>query len=49
VPVRVVEIDAAAAIEVIDLAGPLATEIRVVLDGGGADAGKRRVEFCVAD
>src|SRR3974377_657721 len=48
-PIRIVEIDAAATIEMVDLTGPLAAEIRVVLDTGGADAGKRGVEFSVAD
>src|SRR5271163_5332932 len=48
-PVRVVEIDAAAAIEVVDLAGPLASEIRVMLDAGGADTGECGVEFGVAN
>src|SRR5271166_745221 len=49
VPVRVVEIDAAAAIEVVDLTGPLAPEIRIVLDAGGADTGKGGVELGFAD
>src|SRR5262252_3066356 len=38
--VGIVEIDAAAAIEVVDLAQPLAAEVRVVLDAVGADAGE---------
>src|SRR6516165_12650354 len=49
VAVRVVEIDAAATIEMIDLAGTLAAEIRVVLHPGGADAGEGGIEFRVAD
>src|SRR6516164_1375971 len=49
VAVRVVEIDAAAAIEMIDLAGPLTAKIRVVLDAARADTGESRVEFRVAD
>jgi len=48
VTVRVVEIDAAAAIEMIDLARPLATEICVMLNAGGADAGERRVKLLFA-
>jgi hypothetical protein len=42
VAVGVVEIDAAAAVEVIDLARPLAAEIRIMCDAGGADAGECR-------
>src|SRR5271166_1211792 len=49
VAVRVVEIDAAAAIEMIDLAGPLAPEIRVVCDTGGANPGESGVELGFAD
>jgi hypothetical protein len=49
VAVRVVEIDAPAAIEMIDLARPLTPEIRVVLDTAGADAGESSVEFGIAD
>jgi hypothetical protein len=49
VTVRVVEVDAPAAIEMIDLARPLAPEIRVVLDTAGADAGESSVEFGIAD
>ena len=33
----------------VDLAGALAAKIRVVLNTGSADAGKRRVEFRLAD
>jgi hypothetical protein len=43
--VRIVEIDAATAIEMVDLARLLATEIRVMLDTGGADAGESSVNF----
>src|SRR6267143_6094103 len=49
VAVGVVEIDAAAAVEVIDLARPLAAEIRVMRDAGGADAGEGGVELRFAD
>ena len=48
-PVRVVEIDAAAAVALIDLARPLATGRRVVPDAAGADARERRVELRLAD
>src|SRR6266481_5391501 len=47
--VRVVEIDAAAAVEVVDFTRPLATEICVMRDASGADAGECRVELGVAD
>src|SRR6516165_4960219 len=49
VAVRVIEIDAAATIEMIDLAGTLAAEIRVVLHPGGADARQRRIELRFAN
>src|SRR5271166_3316388 len=49
VAIRVVEIDAAAAIEMINLAGPLTAEICIVRDTGGADAGEGGIEFRVAD
>lgn len=49
VAVGVVEIDAAAAIEVVDLARPLAAEVRVVRDAGGADARECGVELGFAD
>ena len=48
-PVRIVEIDASAAIEMVDLARLLATEIRVMLDAGGADTGECRVKLLFAD
>src|ERR1700736_6728200 len=47
--VGVVEIDAAAAVEVVDLARSLAAEIRVMGDAGGADAGEGGVELCFVD
>jgi hypothetical protein len=47
--VRVVEVHAATAIEVIDLARPLVAEIRIVADAGGADARQSRVELGFAD
>src|ERR1700730_13077777 len=47
--VGVGEITAAAAVEVVDFARPLAAEIRVMRDAGGADAGERRVELRFAD
>src|SRR6516162_958391 len=49
VAVRVVEIDAAAAIEMIDLTRPLAAEIRVVRDTNGTNASEGGVEFGIAD
>src|SRR3954447_21161050 len=49
VAVGIVEIDAAAAVEMVDLARPLAAEIRIVGDARGADAGEGRVEFHLAD
>ena len=45
VAARIVEIDPAPAIEVVDLARQLAAEIGVVADTGGADASERRVEL----
>ena len=48
-PVRVVEIDAAAAVTLIDLAWPLTAWRRVVPDAAGADARERRVELRLAD
>jgi hypothetical protein len=47
--VGIVEIDAAAAIKMIDLARALAAEVRVMLDAVGADAGQRRVELALAN
>jgi hypothetical protein len=49
VTVGVVEIDAAAAVQMIDLAGLGPPRIGVILDALGADAGERRVKFGVAD
>ena len=49
VTVGVVEIDAATAVQMIDLAGLGAPRIGVILDALGADAGERRVKFGVAD
>jgi hypothetical protein len=47
--VRVVEINAATAVEVVDLPRPLAAKIRVVRDTPGADAGECGVENRFAD
>src|SRR5260370_35236241 len=47
--VRVVEIDPAAAIAMVDLAGAVAAGCGVVLDPRGAGAGERRIEFRLAD
>jgi hypothetical protein len=47
--VRVVEIDAATPVEVVDLPGPFAAKIRVMRDARGADAGKCSVELGFAD
>src|SRR5260370_40031057 len=47
--VRVVEIDAGAAIAMVDLAGTLAARRGVMLDALGADAGIRGVELFFAD
>src|ERR1700757_1842167 len=49
VTVGVVEIDAATAVQMIDLAGLGAPRIGVIPDALGADAGERRVELGVAD
>ena len=49
VTVGVVEIDAATAVQMIDLAGLGAPRTGVILDALGADAGERRVIFGVAD
>jgi hypothetical protein len=49
VTVGVIEIDAATAVQMIDLAGLGAPRIGVILDALGADAGERRVKFGVAD
>src|SRR5215470_1415931 len=49
VTVGVVEIDAATAVQMIDLAGPGAPRIGVIPDTLSADAGKRCVELGVAD
>src|SRR5271157_3405643 len=49
VAVRVVEIDAAPAIKVVDFARPLATKIRVMCDTGRSDAGEGGVELRLAD
>jgi hypothetical protein len=43
--VRIVEIDAAAAKEVVNFAGPLAAKVRIMRDAGVADPGECRVEF----
>jgi hypothetical protein len=48
VTVGVVEIDAATAVQMIDLAGCGAPRIGVILDALSADAGERRVKFGVA-
>src|SRR6266446_1981934 len=45
VAVGAIEIDAAAAVEVVDLAGPLTAEIRVVRNARAADAGQSGVEL----
>jgi hypothetical protein len=42
--VRVVEIDAATAVEVVDLPGPLAAKIRVRRDAPGADTAECGIE-----
>src|SRR6516162_10527795 len=47
--VRVVEIDAATAVQMIDLAGLGAPRIGVITDAPSANAGERRVELGVAD
>ena len=47
--VRVVEIDAPAAVAMVDLAGPLAAGRCVVLDPAGTDPRERRVELRLAD
>src|SRR5580700_4190124 len=49
VTVGVVEIDAATAVQMIDLAGLGAPRIGVILDALGADAGERGGKFGVAD
>src|SRR5580704_16104718 len=49
VTVGVVEIDAATAVQMIDLAGLGAPRIGVILDALGADAGERGVKFGVGD
>jgi hypothetical protein len=49
VTVGVVEIDAATAVQMIDLAGLGAPRIGVIPDALSADAGERRVELGVAD
>src|SRR5271170_8378539 len=49
VTVGVVEIDAATAVQMIDLAGLAAPRIGVIPDALSADAGERRVELGVAD
>ena len=43
--VRIVEIDAATLVEVVDLPGPFAAKIRVMRDTRGADAGKCGVKL----
>src|SRR5215472_7404482 len=47
--VRIVEIDAATPVKVIDLPGPFAAKIRVMRDTRGPDAGKCAVELSFAD
>jgi hypothetical protein len=47
--VRVVEIDAATAVEVVDLPGPLAAKIRVMRDAPGADTVECGIEHGFAD
>src|SRR5690348_1348679 len=47
--VRIVEIDAATLVEVVDLPGSFAAKIRVMRDTRGADAGKCGVELSFAD
>src|SRR6516225_2755288 len=49
VTIGVVEIDAATAVQTIDLAGLGAPRIGVIPDSLSADAGERRVELSVAD
>src|SRR5580693_5641027 len=49
VTVGVVEIDAATAVQMVDLAGLGAPRIGVIPDALSADAGERRVELGVAD
>jgi hypothetical protein len=49
VAVRVIEIDAPAAVVVIDLAGPLAAKIGVVRDTPGANTRQSGVELGLAD
>ena len=49
VTVGVIEIDAAATVQTIDLAGLGAPRIGVIPDVLSADAGQRRVELGVAD
>jgi hypothetical protein len=49
VPVGIVEIDAAAAIEMVDFARMLAAEIGVMLDAVGANTGEGGIEFLLAD
>ena len=49
VTVGVVEIDAATAVQMIDLAGLGTPRIGVITDAPSADAGERRVELGVAD
>src|SRR6266480_3131597 len=48
VAVRVVEIDAASAVAMVDFAGTLTPRRRVVLDAAGADARQRRIELRLA-
>jgi hypothetical protein len=47
--VGVVKIDAATAVQMVDLTGLGAPRIGVIADALGADAGERRVELGVAD
>jgi hypothetical protein len=49
VAVGIVEIAAAATVEVVDLAAPIAIEIRIEGDAGALDAGERSVEFLLGD
>src|SRR5262249_39684821 len=46
---RIIEINAPAAVALVDLAGPLAARGGVVPDAAGADARQRRVELRLAD
>ena len=47
--IGIIEIDAAAAVEVIDLTPPGTIEIGIKCDPGGFDARQRRIEFALAD